>query len=60
MDAFVYSVYSTQNWNFPGGPMVKTLPSNARGVGSIPGRGDSHDSGPRNQNMKQPILQQIQ
>ena len=25
--------------DFPGGPVVKTSPSNARGVGSIPGRG---------------------
>ena len=40
--------------------MVKTLPSNEGGVGSVPGRGDSHASGPRNQNMKQAILQQIQ
>ena len=27
------------NWNFPGSPAVKTLPSNAGGVGSVPGRG---------------------
>ena len=25
-------------WDFPGGPVVKTLPSNAGGVGSIPGQ----------------------
>ena len=25
--------------NFPGGPVVKTLPSKARGVGLIPGYG---------------------
>ena len=25
--------------DFPGGPVVKTLPSNARGAGSIPGGG---------------------
>ena len=25
--------------DFPGGPVVKILPSNAEGVGSIPGRG---------------------
>lgn len=24
---------------FPGGPLVKTTPSNAEGVGSVPGRG---------------------
>ena len=35
--------------------MVKTLPSNARGSGSIPGRGAKipHPSGPKNQNIKQ-------
>ena len=27
------------NWDFPGGPVVKTLPSSAGGVGLIPGRG---------------------
>ena len=26
-------------WDFSGGPMVKTLPSNADGAGSIPGQG---------------------
>ena len=26
------------NWNFPGGPVVKTLPSNTGGAGPIPGR----------------------
>ena len=25
--------------NFPGGPVVKTLPSNAEGAGPIPGQG---------------------
>ena len=40
---------------FPGRPVVKTLPSNAEGVGSIPGRGAKipHASGPKNQNIKQ-------
>ena len=41
--------------DFPGGPVVKTSPSNA-GVGSlIPGQGDKipHASGPKNQNIKQ-------
>ena len=36
--------------------MVKTLPSNAAGAGSIPGRVGAkipHDSGPKNQNIKQ-------
>ena len=26
-------------WGVPGGPVVKTLPSNAGGAGSIPGEG---------------------
>ena len=35
--------------------MVKTLPSNAGGVGLIPGQGAKipHASGPKNQNIKQ-------
>ena len=42
-------------WDFPGGPVVKTPPSSAGGVGSIPGRGAkiSHASRPKNQNIKQ-------
>ena len=42
-------------WDFPGGPVIKTLPSNAGGVGSIPGQGAkiSHASWPKKQNMKQ-------
>ena len=28
-----------QHQNFPGGPVVNTLPSNTMGVGSIPGQG---------------------
>ena len=32
--------FSTKNlWGFPGGPVVKTLPSNAGGAGSIPSQG---------------------
>ena len=40
---------------FPGGPVVKTSPSNARGAGSIPGRGAKipHAFQPKNQNIKQ-------
>ena len=26
-------------WDFPGGPVIKNLPSNAGDAGSIPGRG---------------------
>ena len=29
---------NTQGWDFPGGPVVKTSPSNAGGEGSIPGQ----------------------
>ena len=41
--------------DFPGGPVVKTSPSNAGGVGSIPGRGDKipHALRPEKQNIKQ-------
>ena len=41
--------------DFPGGLMVRTLPSNAGFVGSIPGRGAKipHASGPKNQTIKQ-------
>ena len=28
-----------QGWDFPGGPVVKNLPSNAEDMGLIPGRG---------------------
>ena len=41
--------------DFPGGPVVKISPSNAGGVGSIPGWGAKipHASWPKNQNIKQ-------
>ena len=41
--------------DFPGGPVVKTSPSNAEGAGSIRGRGAKipHSSQPKNQNRKQ-------
>ena len=41
--------------DFPGGPVVKTSPSNAGDAGSIPGRGARipHVSGPKDQNIKQ-------
>ena len=41
--------------DFPGGPVVKTLPSNAGGAGSIPGWGAGvpHASRPEGQNTKQ-------
>ena len=41
--------------DFPGSPVVRTLPSNAGGAGSIPGQGAKipHASWPKNQNIKQ-------
>ena len=41
--------------DFPGGPVVKTSTSNARGAGSIPGQGARipHALQPKNQNIKQ-------
>ena len=41
--------------DFPGGPVVKTLPSNAGSTGSTQGRGAKipHASQPKNQNIKQ-------
>ena len=32
-------MFKMGNRDFPGGPVVGTLPSNAGGAGSIPGRG---------------------
>ena len=42
--------------------MVKTLPSNARSVGPIPGQGAKipHVSWPKNQNVTDIIMLQIQ
>ena len=42
-------------WDFPGGPVVKTFPSNAGGAGSFPGWGAKipHASWPKNQTIKQ-------
>ena len=44
--------------NFPGGLVVKTLPSNADGTGSTPGWGAKirYASWPKNQNIKEAIL----
>ena len=45
--------------DFPGGPVVRTSPSNARGVSSIPGQGakSPHASGP---NLPTPNMRQKQ
>ena len=42
-------------WDFPDGPVVKTLPSNTESMGSIPGQGAKipYAWKPRNQNVKQ-------
>ena len=41
--------------HFPGGPVIKTLPSNAGGAGSAPGQGAKiqHVSQPKSQNIRQ-------
>ena len=45
----------TEVEDFPGWPVVKTSPSNAKGMGSIPDRGSRipHASQPKKQNIKQ-------
>ena len=45
----------SEKGDFPGHPVVRTSPSIAAGVGSIPGRAAeiAHVSGPKNQNRKQ-------
>ena len=47
--------FLTVGRDLPGGPVVKTLPSKAKGAGWIPGQGARipHASGPKNQNIKQ-------
>ena len=48
-------MYKSQAWDFLGGPVVKTSPSNAGGTGSIPGQGAGipHSSQSKNKNIKQ-------
>ena len=47
------SYQETERRDFPGGPVVKTLPSNAGREGLIPGRGAKipHALRPKNQNI---------
>ena len=42
------------DWDFPGGPVVMTLPSNAGDIGSIPSQGDkvSHALWTKSQSIK--------
>ena len=53
-DLFFFSQLNANLRDLPGGPVVKTSPSNAGGAGSIPGRGAKipHASWPKNQNIK--------
>ena len=46
--------YPRYSRDFPGSPVVKTLPSNEGGTGLIPGWGAKipHASGPKQQNIK--------
>ena len=48
-------IIKKNNWNFPGGPVVKPSPSNAGGTGLIPDWGAKipHASGLKSQNIKQ-------
>ena len=54
-DLFLVSAKELLPWDFPAGPVGKTLPSNAGGAGSIPGRGAGipHASWLEDQNIKQ-------
>ena len=49
------SAYEVLMWDFPGGSVVKSSPSSAGGVGSVPGQGTKipHASWPKNQDIKQ-------
>ena len=49
------SIKTREDRDFPGGPVVKTLPSSSGSAGSIPGQGSKipHASWPKNQNIKQ-------
>ena len=38
--SWCFNLYLNEyRWDFPGGPVVKNMPRNARSVGSVPGRG---------------------
>ena len=57
MDAFKHMLLSerSQSRDFPGGPVVDTLLSSARGIDSLVGQGAKilYALGPENQNIKQ-------
>ena len=52
---YLWSFKKRWTWDFPGSPVVKTLPSSAVGGGSVPGRGAKipHASRPKHQNINQ-------
>ena len=52
---YLSSSFKIQIRDFPGGPVVKTSPSNAEGVGLIPGWGTktTHAWNPKSKNIKQ-------
>ena len=52
-DSLACAFYIFKNRDFPGGPVVKTSPSNAGGAGLIPGPGGKtpHPSQPKNENI---------
>ena len=52
---FPLTLLAWKSRDFTGGPVVKTSPSNARGVGLVPGWGAKipHALQPKNQNIKQ-------
>jgi len=56
-----YTTVNQKKGGFPGGPVVKTLPSNAGGVGVIPGQEAKipHASQPKNQNIKNTVTNSI-
>ena len=53
-DKIDFKSKTVTRWDFPGGPVVKTLPSSAGGEGSITGQGAKipHALGPINQKHK--------
>ena len=50
--------FKKAHWDFPGHPVVGTLPSSTGGAGSIPGQGESR---PKKKNQpKNPTLKKMQ
>ena len=51
-EALAFFTGKITDWDLPGGPVVKTSPSNAESADSMPGQGTKipHASWPENQN----------